>query len=375
MAPNKQASEDRVFDLIDAKFGKNTISQLGDVPAAQYDVISTGSLGLDHALGIGGLPLGRIVEIYGPESSGKTTLTLHVLANAQKNGCTCAFIDAEHALDVRYAAALGVDVGDLWVSQPDYGEQALEVVDMLAQSGQVDVVIVDSVAALTPKVEIEGEVGDVHVGVHARMMSQALRKIVAAAHRTNTMIVFINQLRTKIGVKFGSPETTTGGNALKFYASVRLDSRRIGGVKEGTGENASQVANRTRVKVKKNKVAPPFTEAEFNIEFGQGIDNVTELLELGVSTKVIQKSGSWLSWGDVRLGQGRMNVAKSLRENKELLEKLSATVRDKLEGTNALALSTKEAEEPEKKTRKKPQKTSTKDSVAKLMSRNPPGPE
>lgn len=355
-----------VFEVINKRFGANTINQLSRVPAKQYDVISTGSIGLDHALGVGGLPRGRIVEIFGPESSGKTTLTLHVLAAAQKRGLSCAFIDAEHALDIRYAAALGVNVKDLWVMQPDYGEQALEVTDMLARSGAVGVIVVDSVAALTPKAEIEGEVGDYHVGVQARMMSQALRKLVGVTSNTKTMVIFINQLRMKIGVKFGSPETTTGGNALKFYASIRLDTRRIGGVKAGT----AQVANRTRVRVKKNKVAPPFTECEFDIGFGKGIDRMVELIELGVAAGVIDKAGAWLSYNGERLGQGRAKAAAFLGDAGPLTDEIEANVREALTTVDAVALTTSkeddEDEKPAAKKKKKNQSTSAADAVASL---------
>ena len=363
MAKKKDESKTPdVFAQIDQKYGAGAIAKLSRVPDKQYEVISTGSIGLDHALGIGGLPRGRIVEIYGPESSGKTTLTLHLIANAQKLGLACCFIDAEHALDIRYAAALGVDVKNLWVSQPDYGEQALEIADMLARSGAVGLIVIDSVAALTPLAEIQGDIGDYHVGVQARMMSQALRKIVAITNTTKTMVVFINQLRMKIGVKYGSPETTTGGNALKFYASVRLDTRRIGGVKEGD----EQVANRTRVRVKKNKVAPPFTEAEFNIQFGTGIDRMTELIELGVATNVVDKSGAWLSHDGNRIGQGRAKAAAYLAgDGEDIATRIEEQVREKLKETGAITLTT--AKES-KKAKKKSQKTTAADAVAALTS-------
>ena len=323
MAKKKADNKSKdILDAIRSKFGDGSVIQMSGAPARQYNVVSTGSIGLDRALGIGGLPRGRIVEVYGPESSGKTTLTLHVVAEAQKLGLRCAFIDAEHALDVTYAQALGVNVADLLISQPDYGEQALEICDMLAHSGEFGVVVVDSVAALTPKAELEGEVGDSHVGLQARMMGQALRKMTAAANRGDTLIVFINQIRHKIGVQFGSPETTSGGNALKYYSSVRLDIRRIGGVKSGE----EMTANRTRVKVKKNKTAPPFKEAEFDIDFGHGISRAGEIVELGVATGIVEKSGSWISYKNQKLGQGRENAKAMLRENSALMEELAQAI-------------------------------------------------
>lgn len=308
---------------IERQFGKGSIMKLGDDNVLNVDAISTGSLGLDIALGIGGLPCGRICEIYGPESSGKTTLTLQVIAEAQKEGKVCAFIDAEHALDPIYAQKLGVDIGNLIISQPDTGEQALEIVDMLVRSGAVNVVIVDSVAALTPKAEIEGEMGDHHVGLAARMMSQAMRKMAGNIKNSNCLVVFINQIRMKIGVMFGSPETTTGGNALKFYSSVRLDIRRTGAVKLGD----DIVGNETRVKVVKNKVAPPFKQAEFQIMYSKGIDHTAEIVDLGVKMGAIEKSGAWYSYKGNKIGQGKANAAKYLTENEEVLFELDEQVR------------------------------------------------
>ncbi|MEO0972838.1 MAG: recombinase RecA, partial [Pseudomonadota bacterium] len=308
--------------------GKGSVMRMGDGSAAARDIkaVSTGSLGLDVALGIGGLPYGRIVEIYGPESSGKTTLTLQVVAEAQKQGGTCAFVDAEHALDPSYAEKLGVQVDDLLVSQPDTGEQALEITDMLVRSGAVDVVIVDSVAALTPKAEIEGEMGDSHVGLQARLMSQALRKLTGNIKRSNTLVIFINQIRMKIGVMFGSPETTTGGNALKFYSSVRLDIRRIGAVKK-----ADEVTgNLTRVKVVKNKVSPPFKQAEFEILYGQGISREGELIDLGVSHDLVNKAGAWYSYQGDRIGQGKDNARNYLLEHPEVAAEIDAALRERL---------------------------------------------
>ncbi len=308
---------------IDKQFGKGSILKLGDAPRdEQIDVISTGSLGLDIALGVGGLPRGRIVEVYGPESSGKTTLALHVIAEAQRAGGTCAFIDAEHALDVAYARRLGVKTDDLLLSQPDHGEQALDITEKLVRSGALDVIVVDSVAALVPKAELEGDMGDSHVGLHARLMSQALRKLTGTIARTNTIVLFINQLRMKIGVMFGSPETTTGGNALKFYASVRLDVRRIERIKEGE----QVVANRTRVKVVKNKMAPPFREAEFDLAFGRGVNRLGELVDLGVSASVIEKSGSWFSFKGERLGQGRDAAMRTLGEQPAIAAQVAAGI-------------------------------------------------
>ena len=314
-----------VLAQLDKTFGKGTVMRLGDQSAAlDIQSISTGSLGLDIALGIGGLPRGRIVEIYGPESSGKTTLTLQVIAEAQKAGGTTAFIDAEHALDPIYARKLGVDTDNLYITQPDTGEQALEITDALVRSGAFDVVVVDSVAALTPKAEIEGDMGDSHVGLQARLMSQALRKLTANIKRTNTLVIFINQIRMKIGVMFGSPETTTGGNALKFYASVRLDIRRIGSLKDGD----EVIGNQTRVKVVKNKVAPPFKQAEFEILYGEGISRLGEIIDLGVAIDVIQKSGAWYSYGGEKIGQGKEKVRAFLKEKPELATEIEAKIRE-----------------------------------------------
>jgi recombination protein RecA len=310
---------------IDRAFGKGSAMKLGSREAINIEAISTGSLGLDIALGIGGLPKGRIIEIYGPESSGKTTLTLHVIAEAQKLGGTAAFIDAEHALDPGYAKKLGVDIDNLIVSQPDTGEQALEIADTLVRSNAVDILVIDSVAALVPRAEIEGEMGDTHVGLQARLMSQALRKITGSISRSNCMVIFINQIRMKIGVMYGSPETTTGGNALKFYASVRLDIRRIGQVKD----REDIVGNATRVKVVKNKVSPPFKQVEFDIMYGQGISKTGELLDLGVKAGLVEKSGSWFSYDSVRIGQGRENSKTFLVENPEMAAKLEAAIRGK----------------------------------------------
>ncbi len=312
---------------IERQFGKGTVMRMGDTSAARnIDVISTGSLTLDLALGIGGLPKGRVIEIYGPESSGKTTMTLHAIAECQKAGGTAAFIDAEHALDPGYAEKLGVNIDDLLVSQPDTGEQALEVTDMLVRSGAVDLVVVDSVAALTPKAEIEGDMGDSHMGLQARLMSQALRKLTANIKRSNTMVIFINQIRMKIGVMFGSPETTTGGNALKFYASVRLDIRRIGALKKGD----EIIGNSTRVKVVKNKMAPPFKQAEFEIRYGEGVSHVGELLDLGVQEDLVNKAGAWYSYQGEKIGQGKDNAGVYLKERPEVAEELEAAIREKL---------------------------------------------
>ncbi len=311
---------------IERQFGKGSLMRLGDKEQISIPSISTGSIGLDIALGIGGLPRGRVVEIYGPESSGKTTLTLQLIAEAQKVGGTCAFIDAEHALDPLYAQALGVETDDLLVSQPDTGEQALEICDMLVRSGGVDVVIIDSVAALTPKAEIEGEMGDHHVGLQARLMSQALRKMTSNIKQSNTLVVFINQIRMKIGVMFGSPETTTGGNALKFYSSVRLDIRRIGAVKEAD----EVVGNETRVKVVKNKVAPPFRQTEFQIMYGTGIHRTAEILDLGVQQGIVEKSGAWYAYKADRIGQGRKNAAEFLDDNVEMRTEIETEIRKQL---------------------------------------------
>lgn len=317
---DKEKTIELAISAIEKQFGKGSIMRLGsDAIIPEISAVSTGSLGLDLSLGIGGLPRGRIVEVYGPESSGKTTIALHAIAEAQKNGGVAAFIDAEHALDPHYAANLGVKVDDLLVSQPDFGEQALEIVDTLVRSGAIDVIVLDSVAALTPRVEIEGEMGDAHVGVQARLMSQALRKITATVNRSNTIVIFINQIRMKIGVpSYMNPETTTGGNALRFYSSVRLEIRRIGSVKDGD----DIAGNRVRVKVVKNKVAPPFRDAEFDILFGEGISQTGELVDIGVKLNIVEKSGTWFSYSGERLGQGRENARKYLLENKELMEKL-----------------------------------------------------
>ena len=332
MDENRQKALDAALGQIERQFGKGSVMRLGDAQAGQsIESISTGSLGLDIALGIGGLPRGRVGEIYGPESSGKTTLTLSVIAQAQKAGGTCAFIDAEHALDPAYAERLGAQVDDLLVSQPDTGEQALEICDMLVRSAAVDVVVVDSVAALTPKAEIEGEMGDHHVGLQARLMSQALRKLTANIKRSNTMVIFINQIRMKIGVMFGNPETTTGGNALKFYSSVRLDIRRIGAVKKGD----EILGNQTRVKVVKNKVAPPFQKCEFDILYNEGISKEGELIDMGVEHKLVEKSGAWYSYNGERIGQGRDNVREFLREHPDMASEIENLVRQKM-GLNEL---------------------------------------
>jgi recombination protein RecA len=327
MDNNKQKALDAALGQIERQFGKGSVMRLGDAEVGKgIESISTGSLGLDIALGIGGLPRGRVVEIYGPESSGKTTLTLSVIAQAQKTGGTCAFIDAEHALDPSYAQRLGVNVEDLLVSQPDTGEQALEIADMLVRSAAIDVIVIDSVAALTPKAEIEGEMGDHHVGLQARLMSQALRKLTANIKRSNTMVVFINQIRMKIGVMFGNPETTTGGNALKFYSSVRLDIRRIGAVKKGE----EVLGNQTRVKVVKNKVAPPFQKAEFDILYNEGISKEGELIDMGVEHQIVDKSGAWYSYNGERIGQGRDNVREFLRANPDIASNIENVVRQKM---------------------------------------------
>jgi recombination protein RecA len=326
MNDNKQKALDAALSQIERQFGKGSIMKLGDNKALNIDAVSTGSLGIDIALGIGGLPMGRIVEVYGPESSGKTTLTLQVIAQAQKEGKTCAFVDAEHALDPVYAQKLGVNIDELLVSQPDTGEQALEICDMLVRSSAVDVVIVDSVAALTPKAEIEGDMGDSHMGLQARLMSQALRKLTGNIKRSNTLCIFINQIRMKIGVMFGNPETTTGGNALKFYASVRIDLRRIGSVKEGD----EVVGNETRVKIVKNKVAPPFKQAEFIIMYGEGISKQGELIDLGVKHKIVEKAGAWYSYNGNKVGQGKNNSIKFLKENVEIANEIEGKLRDML---------------------------------------------
>nr|WP_294976742.1 recombinase RecA [uncultured Pseudomonas sp.] len=326
MDENKKRALAAALGQIERQFGKGAVMRMGDHERQAIPAISTGSLGLDIALGIGGLPKGRIVEIYGPESSGKTTLTLSVIAQAQKAGATCAFVDAEHALDPDYAGKLGVNVDDLLVSQPDTGEQALEITDMLVRSNAVDVIIVDSVAALVPKAEIEGEMGDMHVGLQARLMSQALRKITGNIKNANCLVIFINQIRMKIGVMFGNPETTTGGNALKFYSSVRLDIRRTGAVKEGD----EVVGSETRVKVVKNKVAPPFRQAEFQIMYGRGIYRTGEIIDLGVQLGLIEKSGAWYSYQGSKIGQGKANAAKFLEENTEICNTLDKAIREQL---------------------------------------------
>jgi recombination protein RecA len=322
---DKTKALDAALAQIERAFGKGSIMRLGkNVKVAEVETIPTGSLGLDIALGVGGLPRGRVVEIYGPESSGKTTLTLHVIAEAQKRGGVCAFVDAEHALDPTYARKLGVNLEDLLISQPDTGEQALEITDTLVRSGAIDVLVIDSVAALTPRAEIEGEMGDSQPGLQARLMSQALRKLTASISRSNTMVVFINQIRMKIGVMYGSPETTTGGNALKFYASVRLDIRRIGAIKD----REEVVGNQTRVKVVKNKVAPPFKQVEFDIMYGEGISKNGELIDLGVKAGVVEKSGAWFSFDSQRLGQGRENAKAYLKANPELADRIEKLIRE-----------------------------------------------
>ena len=328
MDDNKAKALQAALTQIERQYGKGSVMRLGDDPrnGEAIDVVSTGSIGLDAALGVGGLPLGRIVEIYGPESSGKTTLTLETIAQAQKKGLTCAFIDAEHALDPRYAQKLGVDIDNLLVSQPDTGEQALEIVDMLVRSAAVGLIIVDSVAALTPKAEIEGDMGDSHMGLQARLLSQALRKLTANIQKSNTLVVFINQLRMKIGVMFGNPETTTGGNALKFYSSVRLDIRRIGAIKKGD----EIYGNQTRVKVVKNKVAPPFKQTEFDILYNQGISKESELISIGVEHEIIDKSGAWYGYEGTRIGQGKDKVRDYLKEHPETAEEIEAKVRTAL---------------------------------------------
>ena len=339
MEENRKKALAAALSQIEKQFGKGSVMRLGDAPAIwDIEAVPTGSLGLDIALGVGGLPRGRVVEIYGPESSGKTTLTLAVVAEVQKRGGTAAFVDAEHALDPAYAEKLGVNIKDLLVSQPDTGEQALEITDMLVRSGGVDLVVIDSVAALTPRAEIEGEMGELQVGLHARLMSQALRKLTGNIKRSNTIVIFINQIRMKIGVMFGSPETTTGGNALKFYASVRLDIRRIGSVKNGE----EVVGNETRVKVVKNKVAPPFRETEFEIMYGTGISHEGEVLDLGSNHGIIEKSGSWYAYKGERIGQGKENARLFLREHKEIAREIEDQIRAKL-------LPSKQRAEPEEK--------------------------
>jgi recombination protein RecA len=330
MADDKSAKAKALsiaIDQIEKQYGKGSIMRMGEGPIQKIDSISTGSISLDVAIGIGGIPRGRVIEIFGPESSGKTTVCLHVIAEAQKNGGLAAFIDAEHALDINYAKKLGIDVNDLILSQPEYGEQALEIAETLVRSGALDVIVVDSVAALTPRAEIEGDMGDPTMGVQARLMSQALRKLTSAISKSKTSVIFTNQLRTKIGVMFGNPETTTGGNALKFYSSLRLDIRRIGAIKEGQ----DVIGNRTRVKVVKNKVAPPFKEVEFDILYNEGISRIGDLIDLAVNEGFIQKSGSWFSYGEDRIGQGREAVKKFLIENPETLKEIDTTLRQKFD--------------------------------------------
>ncbi|CAJ0795609.1 Protein RecA [Ralstonia condita] len=343
MSAEKQKALAAALAQIEKQFGKGSIMKMGDAEVEPVQVVSTGSLGLDVALGVGGLPRGRVIEIYGPESSGKTTLTLQVVAEMQKLGGTCAFIDAEHALDVTYADKIGVSVPDLLISQPDTGEQALEIADALVRSGSVDLIVIDSVAALVPKAEIEGEMGDALPGLQARLMSQALRKLTGTIKKTNCMVIFINQIRMKIGVMFGSPETTTGGNALKFYASVRLDIRRIGSIKKGD----DVVGNETKVKVVKNKVAPPFREAIFDILYGQGVSREGEIIDLGVEAKVVEKSGAWYSYGGERIGQGRDNCREYLRENPDLAREIENKVREALGVTPMSAVAVAEEVEGE----------------------------
>lgn len=320
---DKTKALDAALSQIERSFGKGSIMRMGQGQAVEIQAVSTGSLGLDIALGIGGLPKGRIVEVYGPESSGKTTLALHTVAEAQKTGGICAFVDAEHALDPVYARKLGVDIDNLLISQPDAGEQALEIADTLVRSGAIDVLVIDSVAALTPKAELEGEMGDSLPGMQARLMSQALRKLTASISKSNCMVIFINQIRMKIGVMFGSPETTTGGNALKFYASVRLDIRRIGAIKD----KDEVVGNQTRVKVVKNKLAPPFRQVEFDIVYGEGVSKMGELIDLGVKGNIVEKSGAWFSYNSQRLGQGRENAKQFLRDNPEIAEEIETAIR------------------------------------------------
>ena len=343
MDTNKTKALNAALSQIEKQFGKGSVMRLGDGGATpNIDVVSTGSLGLDLALGVGGLPRGRVVEIYGPESSGKTTLTLQAIAECQKKGGTAAFIDAEHALDPAYAKKLGVNIDDLLVSQPDSGEQALEIADMLVRSGAVDMVVVDSVAALTPKAEIEGEMGDSHMGLHARLMSQALRKLTANIKRSNTLVIFINQIRMKIGVMFGNPETTTGGNALKFYASVRLDIRRIGAIKKGE----EVIGNQTRVKVVKNKLAPPFRQCEFDILYNEGISKEGELIDIGVAQDIVEKSGAWFSYGKERIGQGKDNARQFLREHPEMANEIEQKIRTAV-GATTVVVAGDEDEVPE----------------------------
>ena len=341
---DKNKALDAAMVQIERAFGKGSIMRMGQRTGDEHiEVIPSGSLGLDLALGIGGLPRGRIIEIYGPESSGKTTLALHAIAEAQRKGGTCAFIDAEHALDPIYARKLGVDVDNLLISQPDAGEQALEIADTLVRSGAVDVLVVDSVAALVPRAELEGEMGDSHMGLHARLMSQALRKITGSISKSNTIVIFINQIRMKIGVMFGNPETTTGGNALKFYASIRMEIRRIGQIKD----REEVVGNQTRVKVVKNKLAPPFRQVEFDIMYGEGISKVGELIDLGVKANVVEKSGAWFSYDSTRIGQGRENAKQFLRDHPDMADSIEKKVRDQAGVVTNMMISAPEAEDAE----------------------------
>lgn len=343
MDDNKRKSLDAALKSLDKTFGKGTILRLGDKEVEKIDSIPTGSVGLDLALGIGGVPKGRIIEIYGPESSGKTTLTLHIIAECQKKGGVCAFIDAEHALDVKYAKNLGVDTENLYISQPDFGEQALEIVETIARSGAIDLIIVDSVAALTPKAEIEGDMGDQHVGLQARLMSQALRKLTGIVHKMNTTVIFINQIRMKIGMMgYGTPETTTGGNALKFYSSVRLDVRKTATLKQ----NDEPIGNRVKVKVAKNKVAPPFKQAEFDVMFGEGISREGELIDYGVKLDIIDKSGAWFSYNASKLGQGRENAKAFLKENPAIADEITQAIQNSI-GIDNVILGSKDDEEGE----------------------------
>lgn len=338
---DKTKALDAALSQIERSFGKGSIMRMGNKAAdAEIEVVSTGSLGLDLALGIGGLPKGRIVEIYGPESSGKTTLALHAIAEAQRRGGTCAFIDAEHALDPGYARKLGVNVDDLLISQPDAGEQALEICDTLVRSGAIDVLVVDSVAALVPRAELEGEMGDSHVGLHARLMSQALRKLTGSVSRSNTLLIFLNQIRLKIGVMFGNPETTTGGNALKFYASIRMEIRRVGAIKD----RDTTTGNQTRVKVVKNKMAPPFRQVEFDIMYGEGISKVGELIDLGVKAGVVEKSGAWFSCDSQRIGQGRENAKQFMRDNPAMAESVEKRIRAQASGLASAMLAGEDSE-------------------------------
>ncbi|EFO9428463.1 recombinase RecA [Campylobacter upsaliensis] len=342
MDDNKKKSLDAALKSLDKAFGKGTILRLGDKEIEQIDSIGTGSVGLDLALGIGGVPKGRIIEIYGPESSGKTTLTLHIIAECQKAGGVCAFIDAEHALDVKYAKNLGVDTDNLYISQPDFGEQALEIVETIARSGAIDLIVVDSVAALTPKAEIDGDMGDQHVGLQARLMSQALRKLTGIVHKMNTTVIFINQIRMKIGAMgYGTPETTTGGNALKFYASVRLDVRKVATLKQ----NEEPIGNRVKVKVVKNKVAPPFRVAEFDVMYGEGLSREGELIDYGVKLDIIDKSGAWFSYKDKKLGQGRENSKAFLRENPELADEITKVIQNSMGIEGVMSDNSEEEEE------------------------------